>query len=173
MHQRRTDLALGTNTTIPATGMRRRRGPAGIALVQVIVAMGMIVVCGAGALRALIEMNRNAAAMRALAQARAIVQRNIDSALGVPFDATNSPAVLAITASSGSVYDDDGGGDNLVNISVGRSGTGAVARGTLTRIVTAQSNPDNADIRRVTFRLNYTFGPRPYSFEMTTIRAKD
>ena len=136
-------------------------------------AMGMIVVCGAGALRALIEMNRNAAAMRTLAQARAIVQRNIDSVLGVPFDASNSPAVLATTTASGSVYDDDGGGDNLVNISVGRTGIGAVVRGTLTRIVTAQANPDNADIRRVTFRLTYTFGPRPYSFEMTTIRARD
>ncbi len=156
-----------------ATRMLRRSGAAGIALVQVIIAMGMIALCGAAGLRALIEMNRKAAAMRTLAQARAIVQRNIDSAVGVSFDATNAPTVLTITGTTGSTYDDDGGGDNQVNVSVGRSGIGAVVKGTLTRIVTAVANPDNADIRRVTFRLNYNFGSKPYSYEMVTIRARD
>ena len=158
---------------VPRMATRRFSGVAGIALIQVIMAMGMIALCGAAGLRALIEINRKAAAMRTLAQARAIVQRNVDSALGVPFDRTTTPAILATTPASGTTYDDDGGGDNQVNISVGRSGVGAVTKGTLTRIVTAEANPDGADIRRVTFRLTYTYGLKPYTFEMTTLRSSD
>ena len=85
--------------------IRRKRSQAGIALVQVIMAMGIIALCGAAGLRALIEINRKAAAMRTINQARAIVQRNIDSALGVPFNKTLCPAILAFTTSSGSTYD--------------------------------------------------------------------
>jgi hypothetical protein len=151
----------------------RSRGQAGIALIQVIMAMGIIAVCGAAGIRALIEINRKAAAMRTMNQARAIVQRNVDSALGVPFNKTLCPAILAITSASGVVYDDDGNTDNLENIVVGRSGAGAVVRGTLTRIVTAEANPDNADIRRITFRLTYSYRLKTYNFEMTTIRAMD
>ena len=136
-------------------------------------AMGMIALCGAAGLRALLEMNRKAAAMRTLAQARAIVQRNIDTALGVPFDRKTTPAVLAITSPDGELHDDDGGGDNLVNVSVGRDAPGALVKGSLTRIVAAEPNPDNATIRRITFRLTYNFGLKPYSFEMTTLRAMD
>lgn len=155
-------------------GMRRRHaGISGMALIQMLMAMGVIVLCGASGLRALIETNRKAAAMRTFAQARAIVQRNIDSALGVPFDKVTTPAILAITGSGGAVYDDDGGGDNMVTVSVGRTATNVLVRGTLTRTVVAEPNPDNADIRRVTFRLDYTFRARPYSFSMTTLRAMD
>lgn len=157
----------------PVRGMQRsgrRSTQAGIALVQVIIAMGMIALCGAAGLRALIEMNRKAAAMRTLSQARAIVQRNIDSAMGVTFNASLCPGILALT--SGSTYDDDGGGDNLVNVSVGRSGN-SVVKGTLTRTVTAVANPDNADIRKITFNLSYTYRLKTYNFAMTTIRAMD
>jgi hypothetical protein len=152
---------------------RRRPRVAGIALIQVIMAMGIIALCGAAGLRALIEINRKAAAMRTLNQSRAIVQRNIDSALGVPFNKAFCPPILAMTSTSGVTYDDDGTADNLENIVVGRSGAGAVVTGTLTRIVTAEPNPDNADIRRITFRLTYSYRLKPNTFEMTTIRAMD
>ncbi len=159
--------------TVPGMATRRAGRSAGIALVQVMMAMGMIALCGAAGLRSLIEINRKAAAMRTLVQARAIVQRNIDAALGVPFDQSNTPPILAITSASGTTYDDDGGGDNLVNVSVGRSGSAALVKGTLTRIVTAEANPDSATIRRITFRLNYAISLKPYTFEMTTLRSMD
>jgi hypothetical protein len=169
------DIPALPNPALTAGGMSRcthaRR--AGIALIQVIMAMGIIALCGAAGLRALIEINRKAASMRTLNQARAIVQRNIDSALGVPFSRTMTPAILAITPATGTTYDDDGNGDNLEDIVVGRSGAGAVVRGTLTRIVTAHPNPDNVDIRRVTFQLTYTYRLKSYTFEMSTIRAAD
>lgn len=173
----RSDNQIASDSAVaPATaGMttRRRRGLAGIALVQVIMAMGVIALCGASGLRALIEVNRKAAAMRTINQARAIVQRSIDSALGVPFNKDLCPPILAITVAGGVIYDDDGNADSLENIVVGRSGAGAVVRGTLYRIVTAEPNPDNTDIRRVTFTLTYTYRLKSYTYAMTTIRAMD
>jgi hypothetical protein len=118
-------------------------------------------------------MNRKAAVMRTLSNARAVVQRNIDTAMGVPLTASSVPPILAITTASGAVYDDDGGGDNLVNIALLRAGTSAWLKGTLTRTVVAEANADNADIRRVTFSVSYTYRGRPYSFSMTTMRTID
>ena len=82
------------------------------------------------------------------------------------------PAILTITGSGGVVYDDDGNGDNLVNLMVQDSGGPTLINGTLTRTVTAVSNPENADIRRVTFHLDYTFRGRAFSYEMTTLRTR-
>lgn len=135
--------------------------------------MGIVAVAGAAGMMALVQVNNKAVAMRTLNNARAIVQRNIDTALGVPFSTSQQPAILAITSTSGAVYDDDGGGDNLVTIAVPKSAAGTTVRGTLTRIVTAEANSDGADIRRVTFRLNYTIRGRAYAVEMTTLRGSD
>src|SRR5688500_8898864 len=96
-----------------AQNARRRTGDirtdsTGMALIQVIVAMAMIMLCGVAGVRALVEMNRKAAAMRTLNNARAVVQRNIDTALGVPFSRSSTPEVLATTSAAGVVYDEDG-----------------------------------------------------------------
>jgi hypothetical protein len=138
----------------------------------VLISMGLVAMCGAAGIISLIQLNKKAVAVRTLNNARAVVQRNIDNALGVPFSITVQPAILGITTASGAVYDDDGGGDNLVNIVIPRS-TGAVVKGTLTRIVLAEANADGADIRRITFRVDYTLRSRPYTFSMTTLRAMD
>ena len=152
---------------------KSRTQRAGFSIVQVMVAMGVIVICGIAGVQALVHVNQKAAAMRMLTNARAVVQRNIDTALCVPFSSTIQPAILALTSAGGAVYDDDGGGDNLVNIALTRSGTDATVRGTLTRIVLAEANADSADIRRVTFRLDYVFRRHAYSYEMTTLRTLD
>jgi hypothetical protein len=54
----------------------------------------------------------------------------------------------------------------------GTAGTQLV-QGTLTRIVTAVANADSADIRRITFRLDYTLRGRPYTYQLSTMRAID
>lgn len=156
----------------PAGRMVRRTSAknAGIALIQVIVAMGLIAVCGALGIRALMEMNRKAAGLRLLTNARAIVQRNIDSAIAVPFTSSNIPPILAIGSS---IWDDDGGNDSKVNVVVPRSGNGAVIKGDLLRTVTSETNSVNADIRRVTFTLAYKYRGKDYSFTMSTIRTTD
>jgi hypothetical protein len=111
--------------------------------------------------------------MRTLTCARAVVQRNIDTAMGVPFTSALQPTILAITSASGAVYDDDGGGDNLVNIALMRDGTTGWLKGTLTRTVVAEANAEGADIRRITFSVSYIYRGRPYSFAMTTLRTLD
>src|SRR6185369_15647392 len=95
-----------------------RGRPAGFTLVQVMIATAIIVIVGLASVQALVLMNRKAATMRTLNNARAVVQRNIDTAMGVPFTTSLEPPILAITTSSGSVYDDDGGGDNMVNVAL-------------------------------------------------------
>ncbi len=103
---------------------------------------------------------------------REIVQRNIETAVGVPFSTGSVPAILATTSSSGQVWDEGIAGNNPVTIYTSHDGTMKVS-GTLTRIVTAETNVPNADIRRVTFRLSYTLYGRNLAYELTTIRAKD
>ena len=89
------------------------------------------------------------------------------------FSATLQPAILAVTSASGVVHDDDGGADNLVTIVTPKNAGGHTLKGTLTRIVTAQTNTDSADIRRITFRIDYSIRGRAYSYAMTTLRGSD
>jgi hypothetical protein len=107
-----------------------------------------------------------------MSNAREIVQRNIEAAIGSPFTSSNEPEILKTTGANGSAWDDSGG-SNQVTVYSSRDGTGPVVQGTLTRTVTVEANTPSADIRRVKFRLAYTLFSRPMSYEMTTIRAMD
>ena len=151
----------------------RRRKSAGFTVIQAVVAMGVIAVAGASSMLALVQLNNKAASMRTLNNARAVLQRNIDTALNVPFSPTQQPPVLAITSTTGSQYEDETDGDNLVTIVTPKSAGGTTVKGTLTRIVTAQGNSDSADIRRITFRIDYFVRGRPYTYSMTTLRGSD
>lgn len=170
-------LAVAFDTSVSLTAPRfrlsRKARCAGFSIVQAVIAMGIISIAGAAGIMALVQLNNKAAAMRTLNNARAVVQRNIDTALAVSFSATLQPAILAVTSTTGSVYDDDGGGDNLVTIVTPKNAGGLTLKGTLTRIVTAQTNLDSADIRRITFRIDYTVKGRPYSYAITTLRGSD
>jgi len=137
------------------------------------VAAGVLAMVIVGASQALLTANRIAAASRILTGARAVIQRNIDTALTSTFTQALTPAILAITPATGQVYDDDGGYDNTIQIAVQDNGTDIVASGVLTRTVLAVANADNADIRQVTFTLNYTFRGRAEAISMTTIRSRD
>jgi hypothetical protein len=151
-----------------------KKGAAGILLVELIVAMGILALVLMSSITGLLAANRQAAAYRALTAARMVVERNIETALALTWDGQNVPAILATTAAAGSVYDEDGGGDGLVNIMVqNNAGTNLLIKGTLTRIVVAETNPQNANIRRVTFKLAYKFRGKDYSVSMTTLRAID
>jgi hypothetical protein len=151
--------------------MRRIVHPSAFALVQALIASGIIVIGGLASVQALVMTNNKAASMRTLNNARSIVQRNIDAAMSVPFSASVQPAILGFTAAV--PYDETGGAATTVNIVTSRDGVGSVVRGTLWRSVTAEPNADGADIRRIKFRVDYTYRLRKYSFEMTTLRAPD
>lgn len=148
----------------------KRSAEEGITLVEVAIGAALIALIATAAIIALVLLNKNAVSTRIMTNAREIVQRNIEAAVGTPFTATNIPPILA--PATNAVWDDDGGGDNLETIYTSRDGTAKVT-GTLLRTVAAEPNSVGADIRRVTFRLNYSLYGRPLSYEMTTIRAVD
>ena len=138
------------------------------------IAMGLIVTTIVGATHAMLVSNRLASSNRIMTAARAIVQRNIDTALTLRFDSTTLPSLLAFTA--GANHDDDGGGDGSVTILTQKDASGNLVpliKGTLRRKVTAVANPQSADVRKVEFRLTYTFLKRDYAVEMSTLRTID
>jgi len=157
----------------PRQSLVRQRKYAGILLIEVMVAAAVLVMVTVGATHALLTGNRLAASSRVLTGARAVVQRNIDTALTVSFTKSSIPAILAITSAGGSTYDDDGGFDNTIQIAAQDNGGVVLATGTLTRIVTAVANADGADIRQITFRLDYTYGGRAQLVSMATMRSMD
>ena len=170
-------LPLGTPNAGPSPAPMRlnfaKARTTGFTIVQTVIAMGVIAISGAAGMMALVQLNNKAAAMRTLNNARSVVQRNIDTALAVSFSGSQQPAILAVTSVAGAIHDDDGGGDNLVTLFTPKTGAAGTLKGTLRRIVTAQANSDSADIRRITFRLDYTVRGRPYSYAMTTLRGSD
>ena len=154
-----------------------RREIAGIALVEVIVALALLTLLVVSSTQALVQANRQSAGMRTMTAARGIVQRNIDTALTVGWNFSVEPAILALTPATGTPYDDDAppasSTDSVVQIAVMEDGTTATVPGTLWRTVTAVPNPEGAQVRQVTFRLDYTYLSRPFSVQMVTERAID
>ncbi len=154
--------------------LQRLRSCKGILLIELMVSLGLIGLVVTGAIVGLLTSNRMAAVNRAMTGARMVVERNIETALNAPYTATVLPAILQTTTTTGVTWDDDGGGDNLVNILVQDSaGTNNFLKGTLTRIVTVEANPQNAPIRRITFRVSFIVRGNTHTSEMTTLRAID
>lgn len=141
-------------------------------IVEIAIAMALLGLIAAAAIAALTVLNKNATSTRVMSNAREIVQRNIEAAIGSPFTSSTEPDILKTTGASGSPWDENGG-SNQVTVYSSRDGTGPIVQGALTRTVTVEANTPSADIRRVKFRLAYTLFSRPMSYEMTTIRAMD
>ena len=169
----RAPLADAPQTPLRPGKLQRLRRCAGILLIEGMVAAGVLAVVIVGASQALLIANRMAAASRVLTAARSVVQRNIDTALTTTFTQASTPAILATTTATGQVWDDDGGGDNTVQISVQDNNSLVVATGVLTRTVLALTNADNAVVLQVTFSLTYTYRGRTDTIAMTTIRSRD
>ena len=142
-------------------------------LAESMVAIAILALLTVTTSQALLTANRMGAASRVLTAARAVVQRNIDTALTTTFTQASTPSILATTPTTGQVWDDDGGADNTVQIAVQDNNTSIVATGVLTRTVLQIANSDNAVVFQVTFSLTYTYLGRQSTIAMTTIRARD
>ena len=144
----------------------------GFSILETLVACAIVVSAFGGMMHASVVFNRHAAFSRMQTNARAVVQRNIDQALSEKFTLQSNPAILAITGTTGAVWDDDGGGDSKV--AVVQNGTGTVTSyGTLTRTVTSITNTNGADIRSIRFALSYAYRGKTYSYAANTVRAID
>lgn len=141
-------------------------------MVEALVACVLLAVACITTTQSLSVSNHRAAAARLRVNAQAVAQRNLTAALNAPFSATQVPAILAITGAGGAVYDDDGKGDGKVNLMVQENGGPSVITGVLTRTVQAIPNAEGADIRRVTFRVDYTYRGKNYSYEVQTVRTR-
>ena len=154
-----------------------RRGIAAMALVEIIVAMSLLTLVVVSSTQAFIQANRESAIMRLMTAARGILQRNIDTALTVGWTSSLEPPILALTPPTGTLYDDDAppqsSTDNVVQIAVMEDGTTSTVPGSLFRTVVNEPNPDGATIRKITFRLDYTYLSHSYSIQMVTERAID
>lgn len=168
----------------PGPWLFPRRGQAGLTIVEMAVAIAILGLIATAGTMTLLTLNKNAFSTRVMTDAREVVQRNMESAMGVPFTSTNLPAnhILDLTAAASPFpHWDENGGTADVIVYASRSGTEAPLTGTLTRSVVAEPNSLGADIRRITFHLDYGDRPtqprtifnRPLSYEMTTIRATD
>jgi prepilin-type N-terminal cleavage/methylation domain-containing protein len=144
----------------------------GMTLVEIAISVALLGLVAAAAIATLMVLNKNAVSTRLMTNAKEIVQRNIETAVGVPFTSASTPSILATTGSGGVPWDETGG-SGPVTIYTSRDGTGPAVQGTLTRTVTAEANTPNADIRRVKFRLSYTLFGRQMGYELTTLRAVD
>lgn len=139
---------------------------------EVVVAATIMVLIGVISTQAFAFANRQAAISRLGVNARAIVERNIARVLNVPFTSTQVPTILGVTSASGTVFDEDGNGDNVVSLVVQDTSGATIIYGTLTRTVLAITNTENADIRQVTIRIDYAFRGKPYNYQLTTVRAR-
>ncbi len=157
----------------PETPRRIRPGEGGFTLTEVVVAMAVSIILGVVVVLSLLSAQKFAASTRVATDARVILQRNIDTALGVKFTSVDTPGILAITGSDGEVYNGEGVGSPTSIPIITTSGSNTLVSGTLTRIVTAYSNSEFAVIRKVTFRLDYEFQGRSTSVSMSTLRSQD
>jgi prepilin-type N-terminal cleavage/methylation domain-containing protein len=151
---------------------RRRVRQKGFTLVELMIAAAVILIVGIAGVQALAMMNSKAAAMRIFNNARAAVQRNIDTAMGVPYTTTSVPAILATTPATGTVYVDSGSG-SLETVVLMSNGSTPLITGTMTRTVVAQPNSESQALLSITFSLTYTYRKHNYIYSMTTLRAPD
>ena len=123
-------------------------------------AAALLGLIAAAAIAALTVLNKNAASARLMSNAREIctTQHRSSDRLTFYLDVPR-PDIPKTTSASGSAWDETGG-SSPVTIYSSRDGTGTDVQGHLTRIVTAESNTPGADIRRVTFRLDYPPTPQ-------------
>lgn len=153
-------------------------------LLEVVATMAVIAIMGTSLILGLLTARRAVASARVINNARVVLQRNIDQALSVPFISNVTPraAVLVVTGTEGSAYNDEGTGNGATSVPILEAGSGVVlAQGTLTRTVTAETPPavsslsdvSTVKIVRVTFKLDYNYLGRPYTYSLSTLRAQD
>jgi hypothetical protein len=147
------------------------RGVCAIALIEAVTTAALLSLMVVGSIQALTLLNWFASRNRIFTNAQAIVQRNIDEALSVNCTTASVPLILSTTGPQGTAYSENGS----TTVAVASQGSSSVIMvgGTLTRTVQPVANPVDANILQVTFRLDYSFQGRPYSCQMTTMRAYD
>lgn len=165
----------------PATLQALLGRRAGVAMMEVVMAMALILVVAVSVTQLFMVATKMAASNRVLTAARIVVQRNLDNALSVRWDADTTPAILVTTTATGAVYDDDGDnlngeGTNKIALLISKTPSNtsyAMIPATMIRTVTTVANAQSATILKIKFTLTYTYQNRTQVIEMSTMRAID
>jgi len=157
----------------------RSRSVNGFTVTEVLVAMMLSILVGAAIVRALLGSEEFAGRSRLMTNARAIVQRNCSAATGALFMGPSSaPGILAYsTTQGGDVCQDTGGPTENISLTL-NSGTVLVS-GTLRKTVVDESTPSSLSslgplpVRRITFRIDYDYRARHYTYSESVVRSQD
>lgn len=170
----------------PPFGPRSRRGTAGMTLVEIMVALGILALTTVGGISAFTFLNSHAANNRNQSSAKQLCQERIEQALTLPF---NPPASLpTVTNSMGNTYSLLGTTANwstgatalatgittsteTVNVYVQQDGLSAVVPGTRTTTVTCAAPTTNNPLAQFTVQVTYTYRGRTHTSNMTVLRG--
>jgi len=151
----------------------------GFSMLEVIASMVITVIVASAVIATLLNSQTFAARTRLMTNARLIVQRNVETALGIAFTSVSQPDMLKKTENAnGEIFRENGGQSDTMTVAITGDGD-TVVEGTLRRIVTELRDDEKpadartAAIRRVVFRIDYQYLGRDYSYELSTIRAQD
>ena len=150
--------------TIHSATISVRAGRA-FTLVEVVVAVAVIGLLAVGSTQAMLSMNRQAMVNRVMTNARIVAQEQINSALTVEFAPAANPPVIPALLQVGTTI-------STVGIAADSTGTTTIS-GTMTRTVTAESNPLGVTMRRFACVVSYNYLGRNYSVALSTIRSPD
>ena len=140
---------------------------------EVLVAALMLLLVGVAGTRSMAVINQRASAARLRLNARAVVERCIVRALNAPFNATTEPQILEITTGEvryNDILNDDVSTD--VDLVVQDTGGSALVTGKLFRSVSAVTNVEGVDIRKVSIRVEYVVRGKTQNYSASTVRAK-
>ena len=138
-------------------------------IVEVLVSVSVLALLGTGAIAGLLSINRAVATNRLATNAQAIAQSRIDRLLSEPYpEGCAAPADLTLgtaTQTNVPIYADP------VTTNVVVTGTITTTVNDVSRTIVAGAPP--AKLFQATVAVSYTYGGKPASVTLTTVRTVD
>ena len=91
--------------TLPYPSIKKPSSEQGITIVEIAIGGALLALVATSAFASLIVLNRNAVRNSAHDNAKEIVQRNIEAAVGLPLTVASVPPILENTSTSGALWD--------------------------------------------------------------------
>ena len=149
---------------------RHNRSQGGFTLIDVMFATMVIGFVAVASLESLVILNRNAAVNRMYSNARAVAQKDADTALSEVWASSASPTPSSMAGGTSTVAIDSRDDPNNSWAAV------TVVSGTLTRTVTPvfyQTGSSGVVTYQITSAVNYTYRGKPFTYQVTTMRSTD
>ena len=157
-------------TLEPGFRSPRKGGPAGLALVEVVIAGGILALFIAASVGAMTQINRWASAARLRTLALAVAQQRLDAVLTVPWQVRGTrPALLAAGTATENALPLNDDSFNVAGLGSAFTSLGTPVVATRTTQITDVS----ARLARADVTVTYSYRNRPYTISLTTLRTTD